>query len=98
MKTMKYFFINEIMDDGSQKLNELGRTLNDILAGIGKTNDDDQIKNLTAEDVVEQLQKKLDHFFKGEKIKVKLSDGIISDASAGSDYIKIKKVSSTLQI
>lgn len=82
---------NEIMDDGSQRLNELGKTLNDILAGIGKTNDDDQVKNLSAEDVVSQLQKKLDHFFKGEKIKVKLSDGIISDASAGSDYIKVKK-------
>jgi uncharacterized protein (TIGR02421 family) len=48
-------------------------------------------KNMTAEEVVEQLTMRLQNFFKGENIKVKLSDGIISDASAGADYIKIKK-------
>ena len=45
---------------------------------------------LSSEEVVEHLKKRLGKFFDGEKIKVKLADGIVSDASAGSDYIKIK--------
>lgn len=82
---------SETMDDGAQKLADLGKTMQDILSSI-KTHDDEDIKkNLPAEHVVSELQQRLSGFFLGENIKVKLSDGIISDASAGSDYIKIKE-------
>ncbi len=82
---------SETMDDGAQKLSDLGNTMKDILATIKTHDDEDVKKNLSAEHVVTELQKKLTNFFVGESIKVKLSDGIISDASAGSDYIKIKE-------
>jgi uncharacterized protein (TIGR02421 family) len=82
----------ELMNDGKTKLSDLASTMNTLLNSL----DESQLgeayeKNMTAEEVVEQLTMRLQNFFKGENIKVKLSDGIISDASAGADYIKIKK-------
>jgi uncharacterized protein (TIGR02421 family) len=81
----------ELMNDGKTKLSDLASTMNTLLNSL----DESQLgeayeKNMTAEEVVEQLTMRLQNFFKGENIKVKLSDGI-SDASAGADYIKIKK-------
>jgi uncharacterized protein (TIGR02421 family) len=83
---------SELLNDGNSKLSDLSTTLKEILGGLS-----DQAmgvvyeKNLSSEVVVEELQKRLSSYFQNEKIKIKLSDGIISDASAGSDYIKIKK-------
>lgn len=82
----------ELMNDGKTKLSDLASIMNTLLNSL----DESQLgeayeKNITAEAVVEQLRIRLTHFFKDEDIKVKLSDGIISDASAGADYIKIKK-------
>ncbi len=83
---------SEVMDDGTQKLSDLGIMLNDILSVIPHNASDEDIhKKLTAEQVVRDLQHRLDKYFVNEEIYVKLSDGIISDASAGSDYIKVKK-------
>jgi uncharacterized protein (TIGR02421 family) len=82
----------ETLNDGKTKLYELATVLDDILLSI-KDNNLGIVheKNLTSEDVVSELSKRLSPYFADENIKVKLSDGIISDASAGSDYIKIKK-------
>lgn len=81
----------EIMGDGKTRLSDLARTMEQSLNSLHETKMGEQFeKNLTAEMVVEQLQARLGAFFKGENIKVKISDGIVSDASAGSDYIKIK--------
>lgn len=81
----------EIMGDGKTRLSDLARTMEQSLNSLHETKMGDQFeKNLTAEMVVGQLQEKLGSFFKGENIKIKISDGIVSDASAGADYIKIK--------
>jgi uncharacterized protein (TIGR02421 family) len=50
-------------------------------------------KNYSSEDVVAILQKRMSHYFKGthKPIRVKLSDGIIADASAGADTIRIRR-------
>lgn len=83
---------SEMLNDDRTKLCELAPVLSEIMDAIqnkslGKIYD----KNLSSEDVVSELKKRLNPYFEGHPIKVKLSDGIISDASAGSDYIKIKK-------
>lgn len=83
---------SELMGDGKTKLSDLASIMNSLLNSL----DESQLgniyqKNMTAENIVSELSLRLGAFFKGEKIKIKLSDGIISDASAGSDYIKIKK-------
>lgn len=82
---------NEILNDGKTKLSSLAHMMNGLLEKIEhKSLGEPDQKNLTSEMVVEQLQNRLNPYFGEDKIKVKLSDGIISDASAGSDYIKIK--------
>ncbi|MDO9183159.1 MAG: flavohemoglobin expression-modulating QEGLA motif protein [Bacteriovorax sp.] len=82
----------ELMNDGKTKLSDLASIMNTLLNSLDETQLGEVCENdLTAEYVVEQLSMRLEKFFTGENIKVKLSDGIISDASAGSDYIKIKK-------
>lgn len=81
----------EILADGKTKLSDLAFMMNDMLNRLENKNlGPPDEKNLSAETVVDELAKRLDPYFAGEKIKIKLSDGIVSDASAGSDYIKIK--------
>ena len=83
---------SELMGDGKTKLSDLASIMNSLLNSLDESQLGDVYqKNMTAEDVVAELSTRLGTYFKDEKIKIKLSDGIISDASAGSDYIKIKK-------
>ncbi|WP_417765636.1 flavohemoglobin expression-modulating QEGLA motif protein [Spongiibacter tropicus] len=46
-------------------------------------------KNIPADEAVRQLQQRLLPFFDGSNFSVKESDGIVSDASAGGDCIKV---------
>lgn len=86
-----YGSANEIMGDGKTKLSDLAHTMSDILNELDANRfNENYERNLSSEQVVAELKIRLGNYFKDEKIKVKLSDGIISDASAGSDYIKIK--------
>lgn len=86
-----YGSANEVMGDGKTKLSDLARIMDGALDSLDdKLVSENFARTLTSEDVVGELKSRLEHYFQNEKIKVKLSDGIISDASAGSDYIKIK--------
>ena len=86
-----YGSANEIMGDGKTKLSDLALVMEGLLNTLnGNMLGDNFERNLSSEQVVDELKKRLGEYFKGENIKVKLSDGIVSDASAGSDYIKIK--------
>lgn len=46
-------------------------------------------KNITAEDAVTLLSQRLAGYFSDDSITVKLSDGIVADAAAGGDSIKM---------
>ena len=48
-------------------------------------------KDIPATEAVEILQQKLNPYFPPGDIRVMLSDGIVSDAAAGGDYIKINQ-------
>lgn len=81
----------ELMSDGKTKLSDLATTMDSLLNSLNEsTLGEIYEKNMTAEAVVSELSLRLGTYFKGENIKIKLSDGIVSDASAGADYIKIK--------
>jgi uncharacterized protein (TIGR02421 family) len=81
----------EIMDDGKTKLSDLANTIQSLLVSLDRSHLNQVYdKNMSAIEVVDQLKIRLGKYFAGDDIKIKLSDGIISDASAGSDYIKIK--------
>ncbi len=78
---------------GDPTLADLGLMLSDYLNNIADRGDlRDEPKNLTAPQAVELLQKRLDMVFgEGEGvIRVFESDGILADAAAGADYIKIR--------
>ncbi len=51
----------------------------------------DEPKDISAEDAVTYLDKVLSQSMPGLNARVILSDGIVSDAAAGSDYIKLNK-------
>ena len=48
-------------------------------------------KDVSSDEVVRELQDRFSRSFLKDKIVVKLSDGIVADAAAGSDVIKIKE-------
>lgn len=48
-------------------------------------------KTLDASSAVQSLQQSLDQYFDAGEVRVILSDGIVSDAAAGGDYIKINQ-------
>jgi len=76
---------------GAPTLKDLGNLASDTLSNIKNqvmTSDDDEIH--TSEDTVTILRERLgDYFSDREHIRVELSDGIIADAAAGADRIKI---------
>ncbi|MFF7705734.1 flavohemoglobin expression-modulating QEGLA motif protein [Pseudomonas sp. NPDC007930] len=78
---------------GDPTLADLGLMLSDYLNNIAGRGDlKDEPKNLTAKDAVAMLQSRLNRTF-GEAedtIRVFESDGIVADAAAGADYIKVR--------
>lgn len=78
---------------GDPTLADLGMMLSDYLNNIdGRGDLKDEVKNLTAKEAVALLQSRLNRVF-GETegtIRVFESDGIVADAAAGADYIKIR--------
>ncbi len=79
---------------GGPTLADLGRLLSDAISNI----DQSELlkpadKNISGEDAVKILQQRINQAY-GESdaaMRVILSDGILADAAAGADYIKIRK-------
>lgn len=78
---------------GAPTLKDLALLVSETLANIK-----DQVKTkadkekFTSEEAVTMLREKLGKYFSdGDAIRVELSDGIIADASAGADRLKIHK-------
>lgn len=76
---------------GDPTLADLGLMLSDYLNNIAARGDlQDEPKSLTAKDAVAILQERLARVFGDDTIRVLESDGIVADAAAGADYIKIR--------
>jgi len=78
---------------GDPTLADLGLMLSDYLNNIAGRGDlKDEPKTLTAKEAVSLLQHRLNKVFGEEEgtIRVFESDGIVADAAAGADYIKIR--------
>ncbi|HAF87296.1 MAG TPA: flavohemoglobin expression-modulating QEGLA motif protein [Legionellales bacterium] len=76
------------------KLAELGTMLFETLTALdNKLQSDADIKRFTAEQACELLQKRLNQFFvhHNDKITVTVSDGMVADAAAGADSIKLNQ-------
>lgn len=75
---------------GAPTLNDLALLVSNTLANIkNQVATDADIKNFTSEETVKILSKRLGAYFGTNKPRVQISDGILADASAGADRIRI---------
>lgn len=85
---------NDVFYAGAPSLTDLAKVISHTMENIKDTTitklDD---KCFTSEEAVHILQDRLGHYFHQSeiKIRVKLSDGIVADAAAGADFIKIRR-------
>lgn len=76
---------------GDPTLADLGLMLSDYLNNIDSRGDlADEPKTLDANQAVDMLQQRLAAVFGDDTVRVIVSDGIVADAAAGADYIKIR--------
>lgn len=76
---------------GDPTLADLGVMLSEYLNNIAERGDlEAEPKTLTAKDTVDILQQRLARVFGDDTVRVFESDGIVADAAAGADYIKIR--------
>jgi uncharacterized protein (TIGR02421 family) len=80
--------------EDKNKISEMGQLLYQILNGIddkalgGSGNSEE---NLDAQTVVDELDQRLKRYFTDGEVAAKISDGIVADAAAGGDSVKIRE-------
>lgn len=78
--------------DEKTTINDLAHVMYTILSVL-----DDNVlgpaypEEVSAEEAVKTLNKKFENYFTDNPVRAKLSDGILADAAAGSDTVKIKE-------
>lgn len=73
-------------------ISDMAKMLYGILTGIGSALPQVEYpEDVPATEVVDTLNARFASYFESEKVLVKLSDGIVADAAAGGDKIKIKE-------
>ena len=82
----------DLFFDNKHTVHDLGVMMGEIfsslqVADLGVCH----LQNVKAEVVVNKLNRRLAKYFGEQKVHVKIDDGILSDAAAGSDYIKIRR-------
>ena len=87
-----YGSTNDKFFDGSVSIMDQGRHLYDILTSLeGKFLGEEYPKEYDSEAVRKELQRRFENSFLKDRIEVRVDDGIVADAAAGSDVIKIKE-------
>lgn len=72
-------------------ISDLGKMMYEILSNVTAFDPVEKPKeDLTAEQVVDQLNKRFGVYFPDGGVSAKISDGIIADAAAGGDTVKIR--------
>lgn len=77
--------------DGKTTLRDLGHVLYEILTNI----DEEQLgqsfeRNISAEAAAKDLNARFASYFAEDTVRVHVDDSILSDAAAGSDYVKVR--------
>ena len=89
-----YGSASDAFHEGGPTLADLGQILGDAIASIDQSELlKPEERNITAEQAVKLLQKRINHAFRESEgtVRVLLSDGIVADAAAGADYIKLRR-------
>lgn len=85
---------DDVFYPGGPKLSEMGGLLYDVLTSLDvELKTDRDVKQYTPEVAQKKLQSRLSKFFTHHhnKITVKVDDGMVADAAAGADTIKLSK-------
>jgi uncharacterized protein (TIGR02421 family) len=85
---------NDAFHAGDPTLADLAALMTESLTRIDQESvEEDKEKAIPGEEAVTLLQDRLNQVFEdpGRPVRVMLSDGIVSDAAAGSDYLKIRR-------
>lgn len=73
-------------------ISDMGQLLYSILGKIdGVKMGQEYPENVEADEVVASLNERFKHYFLDDPVRAQLSDGIVADAAAGSDVVKIKE-------
>jgi len=78
---------------GEATLYDFGEMMTEALTNVDKSLlIEEETRDITADDAVKVLQERLDQAFANEEqdVRVIVSDGIVADAAAGSDYVKLR--------
>lgn len=87
-----YGSASDVLGDKKTLLVDASVVINDILQNLENTDlGICYLKTIPSSEVVDILNKRLTQYFNDDVITVKLDDGILSDAAAGSNYIKIRE-------
>jgi uncharacterized protein (TIGR02421 family) len=80
--------------DGRSTVRDLGRLLYGILTNVDQWRDSPHAhrypRNLDAAEAARLLGERLADFFGDARVRVEADDGILADAAAGSDYVKVR--------
>lgn len=77
--------------DGISTLRDLGHVLYEILTNIDETLLGMQYdRTIPAADAAAELNRRLTGYFSDTAVRVEIDDTILSDAAAGSDYVKVR--------
>ncbi|MFI4919317.1 MAG: flavohemoglobin expression-modulating QEGLA motif protein [Legionellales bacterium] len=85
---------DDVFYAGGPRMSEMGALLFDVLTDLNiQLQSDADLKRHTPEQAQEILQARLGHFFDKHpgKVTVSISDGMVADASAGADSIKLSQ-------
>lgn len=79
-------------DQDQNTISDMSHLLYSILSGVGPSLPEvNYPEDIPAEKVVESLNQRFAQYFAGADVLAKLSDGIVADAAAGGDKVKIKE-------
>lgn len=85
---------NDVFYAGGPRMSQMGTLLFDVLTNLNvQLQSEADIKRHTPQQAQEMLQERLSHYFNkhSSKITVMISDGMVADASAGADSIKLSQ-------
>jgi uncharacterized protein (TIGR02421 family) len=81
----------EKFPDGKTTVRDLGHVLYDILTNVDDAALGPQFeRNIPAEVAAEELNKRFQSYFGDAGVRVQVDDGIVSDAAAGGDCVKVR--------
>lgn len=85
---------SDVFHEGDPTVSHLGDLLAEMLQAFDRHElGQEEPRTIPCEDSVQILQSRLDQYFHDpdQRVRVIVSDGIVADSAAGSDYIKLRK-------